>query len=120
MAQSGAVQRVTGMPLVRGAAGLAGEANWGRVGTYVRGPLLTLVTAIVFDQLRKHDRPIAHPFPFLLFTVVYSTYSGGLKPGLISAVVTLLYALHYLSEPGSIIRYTPANAYSLLAFAVMV
>jgi PAS domain S-box-containing protein len=90
------------------------------VGVYVRGPLLTLATAIVFDLLARNAYPIAHPFPFLLFTVVYSTYSGGLKPGLVSGLVTLLYALHYLSEPGSIIRYTPTNAYSLLAIGVAV
>src|SRR5918994_7053122 len=120
MAQSGAVQRVTGSTFVRRATRLATEADWARVGLYVRGPLLTLATAIVFDVLARNAYPVAHPFPFLLFTVVYSTYSGGLKPGLISALVTLVYAVHYLSEPGSIIRYTPTNAYSLLAIGVAV
>src|SRR5918997_2622366 len=119
MAQSGAVRRV-GSTFVRRATRLAADANWAWVGGYVRGPLLTLGTAIAFDLLARNAYPIAHPFPFLLFTVVYSTYSGGLKPGLISALVTLVYAVHYLSEPGSIIRYTPTNAYSLLAIAVAV
>ena len=89
MAQSGAVQRVTGSTFVRRATRLATDADWGWLGSYVRGPLLTLGTAIVFDLLARNGQPIAHPFPFLLFTVVYSTYSGGLKPGLVSAVVTL-------------------------------
>ena len=120
MAQSGAVQRVTGSTLVRRATRVATEADWATVGVYVRGPLLTLAIAIVFDVLARNAHPIAHPFPFLLLTVVYSTYSGGLKPGLISALVTLVYAVHYLSEPGSIIRYTPTNAYSLLAIGVAV
>jgi len=120
MAQSGAVQRVTGSTFVRRATRLATEADWPRVGLYVRGPLLTLATAIVFDVLARNGFPVAHPFPFLLLTAVYSTYSGGLKPGLISALVTVVYAVHYLSEPGSIIRYTPTNAYSLLAITVAV
>src|SRR5918998_3621189 len=119
MAQSGAVQRV-GSTFVRRATRLATDANWAWVGAYVRGPLLTLATAIVFDLLARNAYPVAHPFPFLLFTVVYSTYSGGLKPGLISTLVTLVYAVHYLSEPGSIIRYTPGNAYSLLGIAIAV
>src|SRR5918997_4353567 len=119
MAQSGAVRRV-GSTFVRRATRLAADANWAWVGGYVRGPLLTLATAIVFDLLARNSYPVAHPFPFLLFTVVVSTYSGGLKSGLISGLVTLLYALHYLSEPGSIIRYTPTNAYSLLAIGVAV
>ncbi|HEX5962567.1 MAG TPA: hypothetical protein VFY42_02480, partial [Gemmatimonadales bacterium] len=99
---------------------MASTADWVRVGANVRGPLLTLATAIIFDVLARHNLPIAHPFPFLLFTAVYATYSGGLRPGLISALVTLVYAVHFLSEPGTIIQYTPTNAYSLLAIGVAV
>lgn len=119
MGETGAAHRVTGSVVGRAAARLATGAHWGRVGARVRGPLLTAATAVVFDLLARNDLPIAFPFPFLIFTVVYSTYSGGLKPGLISASVTLIYALNYLSEPG-ILRYTPTNAYSLFAIGVAV
>jgi len=88
------------------------------VGVYVRGPLLTLALVILFDVLRRNHLPTAHPFPILLLTVVYATYSGGIRPGVISALVTLVYALHFLSEPGAILRYTPSNGYSLLVLAV--
>jgi two-component system cell cycle sensor histidine kinase/response regulator CckA len=121
MGQSGAAQRVTGSALLtRAAARVASGAEWARVGPNVRGPLLTLALAIAFDVLARHNLPIAHPIPFLLCTAVYATYSGGLRPGLISALVTLVYAVHFLSEPGSIIRYTPANAYNLLAISIAV
>ena len=122
MGESGAAQRVTGTALVaRAVARVASRAEWARVvGASVRGPLLTLATAILFDVLRRHDLPISHPFPFLILTAVYSTYSGGLRPGVISALVTLVYALHFFSEPGSVPRYTPAHAYSLLALSVAV
>ena len=120
MDESGAFQRVTGPALLRTAARVASGADWSWVGASVRGPLLTLATAIVFDVLARNSLPIAHPFPILVFTTVYSTYSGGLRPGLISALITMLYALHYLSEPGSILRYTPTNAYSFLAISVAV
>ncbi len=120
MGESGATQRITGSTFVRAASRLAAEANWSRVGAMVRGPVLTLATALVFDQLARHNYPIAHPFPFLLFTVVYATYSGGSKPGLLSAVIALAYAVGYLREPGSIVRYTPTNAYSLLGVGVAV
>ncbi|MDF3053626.1 MAG: Blue-light-activated protein, partial [Geminicoccaceae bacterium] len=120
MGESGAAQRITGSTFMRAAARVVGEANWSRVGAVVRGPLVTLATALVFDQLARNNLPIAHPFPFLLFTVVYATYSGGLKPGLLSAVIALSYAVGYLREPGSIFRYTPTNAYSLLALGVAV
>ena len=120
MSESGAVQRVTGSTLVRTAARVPHRADWLWVGASVRGPLLTLAMAIVFDVLARQSLPIAYPFLFLLLTVVYATSSGGLRPGLISAMITLVYAVHYLSEPGSIIRYTPTNAYSLLAIGVAV
>lgn len=121
MGESGAAQRVTGSALlVRAAARVASSADWPRVGSIVRGPLVTLALAILFDVLARNNLPIAHPFLFLLGSAVYATYSGGLKPGLISGLVTLVYAVHFLSEPGSIIRYAPANAYSLLAISVAV
>ena len=120
MGQSGAVQRVRGSALVRTAAQMASTADWARVGARVRGPLLTLALAIAFDVLARNNHPIVHPFPFLLITVIYSAYSGGLRPGLISAVVTLLYAVHYLSEPGLILHYTPTNAYTLLGLGIAI
>ncbi len=121
MGESGAAQRVTGTALVaRAIARVTSRTEWARVGSSVRGPLLTLATTILFDVLARHNLPIAHPFAFLLFTSVYSTYSGGLRSGVISALVTLVYAVHFLSETGSYLRYTPTNAYSLLALGVAV
>ena len=120
MGESGA-HRIPGTALVaRAVAQVASGAEWARVGASVRGPLLTLATAILFDVLARHNLPIAHPFSFLLLTAVYSAYSGGLRPGVISALVTLVYAVHFLSEPGSILRYAPSNAYSLLALGLAV
>jgi PAS domain S-box-containing protein len=86
----------------------------------VRGPLLTLALAILFDLMARQGLPFAHPFPFLLLSVVYATYSGGLRPGIISAAVMLLYALGFLKEPGAIPRYSPGNGYTLLALGVAV
>jgi two-component system, cell cycle sensor histidine kinase and response regulator CckA len=114
MAESGAVRRISGSGLLARTAPGPLRVDWARIGLSVRGPLLTLATAIVLDVLRRHGVPVNHPFAFLLLTVVYSTYSGGLKPGLISGLVSLLYAIHFLSIPGSIFHYAPANAYTLL------
>jgi two-component system cell cycle sensor histidine kinase/response regulator CckA len=94
--------------------------DWTRIGLSVRGPLLTLLLAIVFDQMARHGLTVTHPFGFLLLTVVYAAYSGGLRPGLISGLLTLLYAVHFLSLPGSILHYTPANAYSLVGLSLAV
>jgi PAS domain S-box-containing protein len=121
MTDSGAAHRVSGSRiLARVSARVRSREDWTRIGLSVRGPLLTLAAAILFDQMARHGLPFAHPFPFLLLSVVYSSYSGGLRPGIISALLTLLYALHFLAEPGSILRYTAGNAYTLLALTVAV
>jgi hypothetical protein len=86
----------------------------------VRGPLLTLATAILLDQIARNDLPVGQPFAFLFVTVVYSTYSGGLRPGLISGLLTILYAVHFLSDPRSIFHYTAANGYTLLGLSLTV
>jgi two-component system cell cycle sensor histidine kinase/response regulator CckA len=51
---------------------------------------------------------------------VYSTYSGGARPGVISGVVMILYALDFLQIPGSRLHYMPGNAYVFLGVALSV
>jgi two-component system, cell cycle sensor histidine kinase and response regulator CckA len=120
MGQSGAAQRGSGSQLlIKAVERLPSRADWARIGQSVRGPLVTLATAILFDILARHGLPLAQPFPFLMLTVIYSAYRGGLRAGLISAVLSILYAIHFLSEPGTVLRYTPANAYSLLAMGIV-
>ena len=122
MSQSGAAHRISATGIVTAiSARVRSRADWGRIGLSVRGPLLTLALAILFDQMARQDVPFAHPFPFLLLSVVYATYSGGLRPGIVSAGVMLLYAVGFLKDPGSVIpRYAPENAYTLLALGVAV
>jgi len=121
MTGSGAAHRMGGSGiLARVSARARSRDDWARIGLSVRGPLLTLATAIVLDLLARNDLEISYPFPFLLLTVVYATYFGGLRPGLISGLLTVLYGIHFLSTPGSILQYTPANAYSLFALAIIV
>jgi two-component system, cell cycle sensor histidine kinase and response regulator CckA len=93
--------------------------DWTRIGRAVPGVLLTLALVVVFDILAKHQMPVAHPFPILLLSVVIAAYRGGTTPGLISAVLTELYAVHFYAEPTSgVLKYTPAHAYSLLVMGI--
>jgi two-component system cell cycle sensor histidine kinase/response regulator CckA len=121
MGQSGAVHRTSGSGLIaRATARAPSRADWARIGLSVKGPLLTLATMILFNELTRHGFQVSHPFVFLLLTVVYSTYSGGARPGIISGVLMILYALGYLSTPGTMLHYTPGNAYVLMGVALSV
>jgi two-component system, cell cycle sensor histidine kinase and response regulator CckA len=120
MTDSGTAHRITGSRILTRVSPARLRQDWARLGLSVRGPLLTLATAIIFDQMARHGMPIGHPFAFLLLTVVYSSYSGGGRPGFISGLVTILYAIGFLSEPGSMLRYSPGNAYTLLGLMIVV
>jgi PAS domain S-box-containing protein len=90
------------------------RAGWKRAAETVWGPLLTLAAVIVLDLLARSGTPLLDPFPVLLLTVVISAYLGGLRTALISAVLAVLYGVHYFSEPGMPLRYRPEGAGSLL------
>ncbi|HET6796417.1 MAG TPA: ATP-binding protein [Gemmatimonadales bacterium] len=121
MSDGGAAHRVSGSGLLaRFSARRPLRAHWARIGNSVQGPLLTLATAIGFDQLARHDIPVLHPFVFLLLTVVYSTSVGGLRPGLISGILTVLYGVHFLSIPGRIFHYLPGSGYTLVGVVLAV
>jgi two-component system cell cycle sensor histidine kinase/response regulator CckA len=91
----------------------------GRIGSNVRGPLLTVGLVISFDLLARHGFRVEHPFTFLILTIVYAAGTAGVRSGLVSAVVSVVYAVHFLSEPGAVLTYRPAHAYSLVALAVL-
>ena len=116
MAQSGATQTI--VATARPGGGAQRAPDWGYLAANVRGPLLTLVILIGLDQLARHREPLTHPFPLLLLTVAYAAYTGGLLPAVVSAVLTGLYAAHFLSDPGMPLHYTNGNSLALLGTLV--
>jgi PAS domain S-box-containing protein len=88
--------------------------DWQRLGQTVPGVLLTVALVVIFDVLARHGMPVVHPFPILLLSVGICAYLGGTNPGLISAIVAELYAVHFLSQPTGTLSYTRANAVSLI------
>src|SRR6476469_7167167 len=121
MTDSGAWQRIRRSEIGERASLLSrSREDWGRISLKVRGPLLTLALAIVFDQLTRNNLPVPHPFSFLLLTVIYSTTIGGLQSGILSSLVMVVYALNYLADPGAPPHYTSASAYSLVGLLLLV
>jgi two-component system cell cycle sensor histidine kinase/response regulator CckA len=91
--------------------------DWVTIAASVRGPLLSLAAVILLDVLRRHEILLPSPFSILFLTILYAAYTGGLRPALVSVAITLLYALHYLSEPGLPLRYTGEHAAGVVAVA---
>ncbi len=94
-------------------------AGWRQAAETVWGPLLTLAVIILLDLVARKGMPILYPFPILLLTVVVSAYLGGLRTALVSAVLTILYGVHFFAEPGFPLHYQPSGAYSLLVLGLV-
>jgi PAS domain S-box-containing protein len=89
-----------------------------RIGLSVLGPLLTLAIAIAADLVARRGSLPLNPIPLLLISVVFSSLRGALPSGLISALITVLYAAHYYSGRNEQLAYGTEDALSLAAVAL--
>lgn len=121
MGESGTIPRsASGAAVLVSPRGGTGEPDqWPGEGAGVRGPLLTLVAAVAMDVIGRHHLPFANPFPVLMLTVVYAAYAGGLRPALVSTLMTVFYGAHFLAEPGTAFHYTSTNALGLIAVTLV-
>jgi two-component system, cell cycle sensor histidine kinase and response regulator CckA len=85
-------------------------ADVARLAPSIVGPVLTLASAIFLDILARHGLLAFDPIPVLLLAVVLSALQGGVGSGLVSGVLTVLYSVHYFSEPGALLHYSGQNA----------
>jgi PAS domain S-box-containing protein len=91
------------------------DVEWLRVGHSVLGPLVTLSIAIAVDLVARRGAVVPNPIPLLLLSVVFAAFRGGLSSGLVSALLTGLYALHYFSRANAGLGYGTEQALSLIA-----
>ena len=81
-----------------------------------------VVTALAIGVVELASRLISQQFPapgpLLLLAVVYSAFSGGTIAGLVSALLTIVYAATFLDQPGRPFHYTPANLSRLSTLSV--
>ena len=76
----------------------------------IDGPLFTLAVILAIELLDRTVFHIPNPAPVYLAAVVYAAFSGGLAPGLVSGMLTMLYACYFFSIPGQLFHYTTNNA----------
>ena len=81
-------------------------------------PLLTVVVIIAIELLNKTVFKIPNPPPLYLTVIVYTAFSGGLRSGLLSAAITLLYTVYFFSTPGKLFHYSDENLRRVIVLAV--
>ena len=89
-----------------------------RLWPMVGGPIVTLATlvgllALAATQWRIPSAPVIYLVP-----VVYSAYVGGLGPGMVSAALSLAFALLFFSRPGHPFEYTAEDLQRVLLLAI--
>lgn len=84
------------------------------------GPLCTL--ALSCALLVVHHVGVHVPNPILLFAnlVVLSAFLGGMRSGLVSVGITLLFALAYWSAPHQLFVYTPRDIKRLIVLVLTI
>ena len=75
---------------------------------------------IAIELLDKTLFKIPNPAPIYLIAVVYAAFTGGLPSGLVSAGITLLYAVYYFSTPGQLFHYSDDNLRNVIILAVTI
>lgn len=84
----------------------------------IAGPVLTLAVVAAIELLGRVAFKIPNPPAILLMVVVSSAFTGGLRPGLISAAIAWTYFAYFFSIPGQPFHYTTENLRRVLVWAV--
>ena len=84
----------------------------------ISGPLLTLGVMAAHSQAYRVGLEIPNPPALLVLAIVFSAYSGGLVPGLISAALSWAYIYFFFSIPGQPFSHTDENLKRVIVWAI--
>ena len=83
----------------------------------VSGPLLTAAIAVTIEVLSHSSLKIPNPPAFLLLTVVFSAFTGGVISGQSSALIAWFYIAYFFSTPSGSFHYTDENLRRVIVWA---
>src|SRR5215216_5351931 len=84
------------------------------------GPLLILATAGVIEMLERTPLALPNPPAILILIVVWIAFRGGMRSGLLSAVVSWLYIAYFFSMPAHVFHYTDENLRRVLVWFIII
>ncbi len=82
------------------------------------GPLLASGVAVAIEVLSRGVFTIPNPPAILLLIVVFSAFIGGVRSGLVTALIAWLYFVYFFSIPGQPFHHTEANLRRVIVWAV--
>lgn len=85
-----------------------------------QGIIVTLVTLAAIESLSHTAFRIPNPPPILMLAIIVSAYLCGTKQGLISAVITWLYSLHYFAMSGRPLHYTDEDFHRIIVLTFVI
>src|SRR5262249_51118337 len=93
--------------------GAAMDNSWRRA----VGPLITLVTVGAILLCDRYLFTVPNPGAISFIAVVLSAYLGGFGSGLVSAAISVAYAVYYFSVPGEFLQFQPDNLARIIVVA---
>lgn len=99
----------------------AGQATLDGVerGNLLHGILATLGLIAAIEILSQTAFHIPNAGPVTLLAVVYATYTGGTRTGLVSAALALIYMAWNFSNPGEPFHFSPFNFNRLMVLLMI-
>jgi PAS domain S-box-containing protein len=81
------------------------------------GPLTTVMTIAIIEAMAALGFRIPNPPAFLVLSIVFSAFTSGFAPGLVSAVIAWMYLPYFFSIPGRLFHYTDADLLRVIVWA---
>lgn len=81
------------------------------------GTILTLALAILLQLLANSPLRIPNPPAFLVLAIVFSAFTGGIRPGVISALIAWVYIAYFFSLSDQPFQYTDDNLRRVIVWA---
>jgi len=91
---------------------------WRRRGAEWVGPAITIVIAALSQFLADTPLRVPNPPAFLVLSIVFSAFQGGLAAGLLSAIIAWAEVALFFSNPGESFVYTDENLRRVIVWGV--